>query len=379
MLKYKDLRDPFSITMKVTKKDILFMKSAISLASKARGMTSPNPMVGAVLVKNGVVIASDYHRMPGQPHAEALVIEAAKEKAKGASLYVNLEPCCHRDKRTPPCTEAIIRSGIKRVFVAMEDPNPKVAGKGIKELKSAGIDVLAGILERKARMLNEAYVKYITTGMPFVTLKVAMTLDGKIATPEGRSKWITGEKSRRMVHRLRNSVDAIMTAIGTVMADDPLLTVRGIKSERINRPLRMVIDPSLEIPLQARILNTPPETVVVAKRNSDQHKKDFLFNKGVRIIEYPDERLDLRWLLKRLGEEGITSILIEGGSSLNAHSLEDGIVDKVMFFIAPKIIGGKDSYPSVGGRTYRSLEEAYRLRDISIKRIGEDILIEGYL
>ncbi|MFN3478945.1 MAG: bifunctional diaminohydroxyphosphoribosylaminopyrimidine deaminase/5-amino-6-(5-phosphoribosylamino)uracil reductase RibD, partial [Thermodesulfovibrionales bacterium] len=226
--------------MKVTDRDISFMKRAISLASKAVGMTSPNPMVGAVLVKNGEIIASEYHRMPGQPHAEALVIDHAKEKARGSTLYVSLEPCCHKDKRTPPCTEAIIRSGIKRVFVAMVDPNPKVSGKGIKELREAGIEVLSGVLEKEARRLNEAYIKYITTGMPFVILKVAMTLDGKIATPLGQSKWITGEKARGVVHRLRNSVDAIMTAIGTVKADDPLLTVRGIKTERINRPLRIV-------------------------------------------------------------------------------------------------------------------------------------------
>lgn len=365
--------------MGITERDISFMKRALSLASRARGMTSPNPMVGAVLVKDGKIIAEDYHRMPGKPHAEALVIGAAREKTKGASLYVSLEPCCHKDKRTPPCTEAIIRSDIKRVFVAMEDPNPKVAGKGIKELKNAGIDVFTGILEREARRLNEAYIRHITTGMPFVTLKVAMTLDGKIATPLGQSKWITGERARRMVHRLRNNVDAILTAIGTVKADDPLLTVRGIKSERINRPLRVVIDPNLDIPLQARLLVTPPDTMIITSKGAEVAKKEELSKKGVRIMEYPDERLHLAWLMKRLGQEGITSVLIEGGSSLNAHALEDGIVNKGLFFISPKIIGGRESFPAVGGMTYRCLEDAYKLKDIKIRRIGEDILIEGYL
>ena len=365
--------------MKVTEKDILFMKRAISLASKARGMTSPNPMVGAVLVKNGKIIASDYHRRPGQPHAEALVISSAKEKAKGATLYVSLEPCCHRDKRTPPCTDAIIGSGIKRVFIAMVDPNPKVSGKGIKELEKAGIEVFTGMLEREAMMLNEAYIKYITKGIPFVILKIAMTLDGKIATPLGQSRWITGEKARRMVHKIRNSVDAIMTAIGTVKADDPLLTVRAVKSKRTDRPLRVVIDPMLDIPLESRIIATPPETLIVTDKASDQGKKDYLLNRGVRIMEYPGNKISLKWLMEKLGEEGITSVLIEGGSSLNAHALEDGIVDKVLFFIAPKIIGGKDSYPSVGGKSFKSLEEAYRLKDIRLRKIGEDILIEGYL
>lgn len=365
--------------MSITEKDISFMRRALSLALRASGMTSPNPMVGAVLVKDGQVIAEDYHRMPGEPHAEALVIAQSGEKSRGATLYVSLEPCCHKDKRTPPCTEAIIRSGIKRVFVAMEDPNPKVAGKGIKELKNAGIDVLTGILEGEARRLNEAYIRYITTGMPFVILKVAMTLDGKIATPLGQSKWITGEKARGMVHRLRNSVDAIMTAIGTVKADDPLLTVRGIKSKRINRPLRIVIDPKLEIPLQARLLAIPPDTMIITSESANVVKKEKLLKKGVKIVEYPNERLHLAWLMKRLGQEGITSVLIEGGSSLNAHALEDGIVNKVLFFIAPKIICGRESYPAVGGMTYRCLEDAYKLKDIKIRRIGEDILIEGYL
>jgi diaminohydroxyphosphoribosylaminopyrimidine deaminase/5-amino-6-(5-phosphoribosylamino)uracil reductase len=245
--------------------NISIMKRVLRLAGKANGMTSPNPMVGAVIVKNGKIIAEDYHRKPGAPHAEALVIDRAGEKVKGATLYVNLEPCCHTDKRTPPCTKAIIKAGIKKVVIGMKDPNHKVSGKGISELGHAGIGVISGILEDDAKKLNEAYIKYITTRKPFVTLKIAMTLDGKIATPEGESKWITGEEARRKVHQLRSSVDAVMTAIGTVKADDPQLTARIKKG--IRNPIRIVIDPDFEIPIDAKILNTPPETVIVTKRS----------------------------------------------------------------------------------------------------------------
>ncbi|MBI1811125.1 MAG: bifunctional diaminohydroxyphosphoribosylaminopyrimidine deaminase/5-amino-6-(5-phosphoribosylamino)uracil reductase RibD, partial [Nitrospirae bacterium] len=357
-------------------KDTAIMKRLLRLAAKARGMTSPNPMVGAVLVKNGKIIAEDYHRKPGAPHAEALVIDKAGEKAKGAALYVNLEPCCHTDKRTPPCTKAIIKAGIKKVVIGMKDPNPKVSGKGIEELSKSGINVVSGVLEEDSMKLNEAYAKYIMTKRPFVILKVAMTLDGKIATPEGESKWITGEKARELVHKTRSSVDAVMTAIGTIKADDPQLTARIKKGTR--SPIRIVIDPDFEIPIDAKILNTPPETVIVTKVSKSQvsaSKKKTLLEKNIKIIEYDGERVDLKWLMKKLGERGIASVLIEGGSSLNSHALEHGIVDKVMFFIAPKIIGGKESFPSVGGKAFRKLSEAHQLKNITLKRIGEDFLI----
>ena len=353
--------------------DEFYMNRALRLAAKARGMTSPNPMVGAVMVKNGEILSQDFHKRPGTSHAEALAIEKAGKNARGSTLYVNLEPCCHTEKRTPPCTRAIINAGIERVVIGMVDPNPKVSGKGITDLEHAGIEVKSGVLEDRAKKLNESYIKYITTGKSFVTLKVAMTLDGKIATPEGQSKWITGEKTRKEVHRLRSSVDAIMTAIGTVKADDPQLTarVKGGKS-----PLRIVIDPGLEIPLQAKILQTPPDTLIVTRmRNS---KADRLERSGIKILHFR-EKLDLNWLTKELGKMEITSLLIEGGSSLNSHALEDRIVDKVIFFIAPMIIGGRESFPAVGGKTFKRLEEAYRMKDISMMKIGEDILIEGYI
>lgn len=367
-------------------KDEFFIKRNLALALRAKGRTSPNPMVGAVIVKNNKIISEAYHKSPGTPHAEALAIKKAGVKARGATLYVNLEPCCHIDKRTPPCTRAIIESGIKNVVIAMKDPNPKVSGKGILELEAAGIKVISGIMEEKARQLNEVYIKFITCKKPFVILKIAMTLDGKIATPEGQSKWITGEKARQAVHRLRNSVDAIMTGIGTVLADDPELTVRlkrtGGKGQGAENPVRIVIDPELQISTDAKILKTPPDAIIVAREiknlGTSADKANYLIKSGSKLI-YFKEKLELSWLMERLGEMGLTSLLLEGGSSLNAHALKDGIVDKVMIFIAPKIIGGKESYTAVGGKTFRRLEDAFKLRDTTISRIGEDFLITGYL
>ena len=360
--------------------DELYMKRALDLAARSRNQTSPNPRVGAVMVKGGNIISEDFHRKPGTPHAEALVIAKAGEKSKGSLLYVNLEPCCHTEKRTPPCTRAIIRAGIREVVIGMMDPNPKVSGKGMLELQKAGIAVRSGILEKEAKKLNETYTKYITTGQPFVILKIAMTLDGKIATPEGQSKWITSDKARHMVHQLRRSVDAILTAIGTVKADNPELTarIRGGKS-----PQRIIIDPDLEIPLDAKVLQLPPQTIIVTRKfhglQFNKEKGKILLDKGIEIIEYEGEKADLQWLMKKLGEREITSVLIEAGSSLNAYALEEGIVDKVMFFIAPKIMGGSKSFPAVGGKTFRRLEEAHLLKDVRVKRVGEDILIEGYI
>jgi diaminohydroxyphosphoribosylaminopyrimidine deaminase/5-amino-6-(5-phosphoribosylamino)uracil reductase len=354
--------------------DEFYMKRALRLAARAWGVTSPNPMVGAVIVRNGHIISEDFHRSPGTPHAEALAIEKAGEKTRGAELYVNLEPCCHTEKRTPPCTKTVITVGIKKVIIAMKDPNPRVSGRGIAELQRAGIEVVSGVLEDKARRLNEAYVKYITTGKPFVTLKVAMTLDGKIATPEGQSKWITGEKARRLVHHLRSGVDAIMTAIGTVKTDDPRLKARTTGGRS---PIRIIIDPRLEISLEAAVLSTPPDTIIVTRVNNNS-KVHHLEQSGIKLIFFKNA-LDLNFLIKKLAKMDITSVLIEGGSSLNAHALWDGIVDKILLFIAPMIIGGMESFPAVGGKTFKRLEDAYRVKDARARRIGEDFLIEGYI
>ena len=353
-----------------------YILRALRLAERAAGHTSPNPMVGAVLVKDGSVLAEDYHKAPGEPHAESLVLAKAGDDAAGAELYVNLEPCCHTRKRTPPCSRAIIDAGIRKVFISMKDPNPMVAGKGIRELMDAGIDVVTGLHEEEAGRLNETYIKFITEKVPFVTLKVAMTLDGKIALPTGESKWITGEESRRLVHSMRASVDAVITAIGTVKADDPELTAR---IEGAKNPVRILIDPDLDIPPDARLTDIPPRTIIVAEGGmAGSEKVEGLKAKGVKFILY-DGVLDLKWLMKRLGEMEITSVLLEGGSSLASHALEDGVVDKACFFIAPRLIGGIDSYPAVGGRSCGMLKDAYKLEGMQIQRVGEDILVEGYI
>lgn len=373
--------------MKVADKDISFMKRALTLAARAKGMTSPNPMVGAVIVKSGRIIAEDYHKRPGQLHAEALAIRKAQERAKNATLYVTLEPCCHLKKRTPPCTGAIIDAGIKKVVIAMKDPNPKVSGKGIEELQRHGIQVIDGILREEAMRLNEAYMKYITTRTPFVTLKVAMTLDGKIATPEGQSKWITGELARKIVHRMRSESDAVLTAIGTVLADNPQFTVRlgeRAKSgqQNVKNPLRVIIDPDLETPLDYNVCCIPPRTLIVTrsqKSEAGNRKVKGLIERGVEMMEYDGDRVDLACLMSTLGERQVMSVLIEGGSSLNAAALRDGIVDKIVFFIAPKIIGGKDSIPAIGGKEFQRLEDAFLLRDMKVKRVGQDLMVEGYL
>lgn len=356
---------------------ILFMKKAISLAKKGNWKTSPNPMVGAVVVKDGRIISTGYHKKAGLPHAEAEAIKNAKESLNGATLYVNLEPCCHRDKRTPPCTDEIIKSGIKKVVIAMRDPNPKVNGKGIEVLKENGIEVVEGILEEEAKRLNEFYIKYITTKTPFVILKIAMTLDGKIATPTGQSKWITSERSRRLVHLVRSKVDAVLSAYGTVIKDNPQFTSR-IKNGK--NPIRVIIDPELKIPLDYHVYNPPPETIsVIHQSHINSSKIKALIERGVKILPYNTDKVDLKWLMEELGKREITSVMIEGGSSLNYYALFHNVVDKVMLFIAPKIIGGKDSFPSVGGKDYKPLENALRLENLKIRMVEEDILIEGYI
>lgn len=357
--------------------DTFFMKRALFLAKKANWRTSPNPMVGAVIVKNGKIVSEGYHKKAGLPHAEAEAIINAKESLHGATLYVSLEPCCHKDKKTPPCTDAIINSGIKRVVIAMRDPNPKVSGKGIEILKSHGIEVIEGVLEQEAKKLNEFYIKYITTKTPFVILKIAMTLDGKIATPTGESKWITSEKSRKLVHLMRSRVDALLSAYGTVLNDNSMFTSR-IKGGK--NPLRVIIDPELRIPLNYHVYNPPPDTIAVVHESKlNDSKIKILKDRGVEIIPFSSEKVELQWLMKELGEREITSLMIEGGSSLNSYALWSGIVDKIMIFIAPKIIGGEKSYPSVGGQLYKNLDDAFEIIDFRIKRIGGDILIEGYL
>jgi len=360
--------------MNFTDKDKAYMKRALALARRAKGWTHPNPMVGAVLVKDGRIVAEAYHKRPGTAHAEALVLEKAGPAAEGATLYVSLEPCCHTKKRTPPCVEAILRAKVKKVVAAMVDPNPQVSGRGFKALEAEGVEVAYGLLKEEAERLNEAYIKYITTGRPFVSLKVAMSLDGKIALPDGQSKWITSDRARLEVQRLRAEHQAVLTGIGTVLADDPLLTVR-LRGR--HSPIRILVDPELKCPEKARILNTPPKTIIVT-RKAHTEKAKTLAARGIEFISYEGE-LDLTWLMEKLGQMGIASVMVEAGSTLSGHMINSGQVDKVFFFIAPKILGGKNSYPAIGGPACKDLESAHKLKDFKLRRLGPDLLIEGYL
>jgi diaminohydroxyphosphoribosylaminopyrimidine deaminase/5-amino-6-(5-phosphoribosylamino)uracil reductase len=359
-----------------TDSDISFMRHALRLAKRGINSASPNPMVGAVIVKNGVAIAEGFHEKPGMPHAEAAALTAAGKRAMGAALYVNLEPCCHIDKKTPPCSRAIISSGIKEVFISMIDPNPKVAGRGISELIENGIKVQTGLLENEAKKLNEAYSKYITTGMPFVTLKVAMTLDGRIADANGRSKWITGEKSRRLVHRIRSRTDAILSGVGTVLADNPCFTAR-IKNGK--NPKRIIVDPGFRTPLTFNVCNPDAETVFVVRHSAVQSEKvKKAIEYGLSVIEFESEVLDIKWLLQKLGDSGIASVMIEAGSRLNTHALSQSVVDKFLMFVAPSIIADSNAIPAFGSGVFRSIDEAFRLRDIRLKRVGQDVMMEAY-
>ncbi len=358
--------------------DTVFMQKALELAARGRGRTSPNPMVGAVIVKRGKIIAEGYHRKAGTPHAEIVALKKAGPQAKGAVLYVNLEPCCHTEKKTPPCTRAIIKSGIKKVVAAMADPNPRVRGRGLKELRAAGIYTENAVMESEARKLNEVFIKYITRKEPFVFLKIAQTLDGKTATATGDSKWITGRKARRHVHKLRDEVDALLVGIGTVEKDNPSLDCR-IKGG--SNPYRVIVDSSLRIPLTAKVLaHKDGRTIIAATGRASQKKIDILLSRGVRVIVTVDSegRVDLKSLMKELGRMDITSVMIEGGSSINASALSSGIVDKVLVFMAPRILGGVDSIPSIGGKSPLLIEHAVKLRKTNITTFGDDILLEAY-
>ena len=361
-------------------KSNIFMRKALELAEKGRGATSPNPMVGAVVVKKGRVIASGYHKRVGTLHAEAMALKKAGKKAKGAALYVNLEPCAHIG-RTPPCTDAIIKSGIKKVYCAMVDPNPLNNGKGLRLLRKNGIPVSVGLLEGEARKLNEIFIKYIIKKMPFVTLKMAESLDGKIATKSGDSKWITSEESRRYVHRLREEADAVLVGLNTVIKDDPILTSRTKRS-----PLKVILDADFKVPENANVFSrrSPALSIVaVSKRSLDRKsaiEKIKRFNKkGVLVMPLPGEgnRIDLVRLLKELAELEVAHLLVEGGGDTAAGFLEKRLVDRVFFFLAPKIIGGRDAISPVEGDGVSRVRDAIGLKNITFEKKGEDLLIKG--
>ncbi|MBI5756691.1 MAG: bifunctional diaminohydroxyphosphoribosylaminopyrimidine deaminase/5-amino-6-(5-phosphoribosylamino)uracil reductase RibD [Nitrospirae bacterium] len=363
--------------------DEKYMRMALNLAKKGIGITSPNPVVGAVLVKDGEIIGKGYHRGPGKLHAEAVALQGSGSKAAGATLYINLEPCCHTDKRTPPCTKEIIRYGIRRVVIGMEDPNPMVNGRGIRELFDAGIEVDRGLLGKEASKLNEIYSKFITLSIPFVILKSAASLDGKIALQSGESRWITGKAARVYAHRLRSMVDAVLVGIGTVMTDDPLLNVRHVSSKG-KQPVRIIVDSRLRIPLTSKALDTSSGqmTMVATTRSASPGKLKGLEGSGIKTVVVDsrgDGEVSILSLMNILGKSGITSILIEGGSEINASALHEGVVDKVVLIYSPRIIGGSDSIGVVGGHSPKSLDESIFLKDIRIKRLEEDIMVEGYV
>jgi len=360
--------------------DQAFIARALELAAQARGKTSPNPMVGAIIAGDGIVLGVGYHHQAGAPHAEVLAIRQAGPRAGGATLYVSLEPCCHFG-RTPPCTEAIIGAGIKRVVVATLDPNPLVAGKGLQALQQAGLEVRSGVLEAEARRLNEAFFKYIVTGQPFVTLKAAMSLDGKIATGSGDSKWITGPESRSLVQHLRTENDAVLVGIGTVLADDPLLTVRLPDAGK--KPLRVIADSSLRIPLESRLVQTAPEfpaIVAAVEGRCPPGKKEMLLERGVEVWELPeaDGLVDIQALLRELGCRKVAGLLLEGGSLLNTSFLKARAIDKFIFFAAPMIIGGSKAPGPFGGAGEASLAGAPHLSSLECRNVGADLMITGY-
>lgn len=361
--------------------DKFFMNMALELAERGRGFTSPNPMVGAVVVQNSDVIGTGYHKCAGGPHAEVNALNDAGELAKGATIYVTLEPCNHTG-RTPPCTQKIMDSGIARVVVAMKDPNPDVTGGGIEFLREKGIQVDVGIEETQATRLNEVFAKYIQTKRPFVILKTAATLDGRIATRTGDSKWVTGPSARNFVHTVRHSVDGIMVGIGTVKQDNPSLTTRmeGLKTKD---PVRIVLDTHLSISENSRLLNikSDAKTFLVTKRDAPLEKKHRLEKQGVTIIEsqLKGRFIDLDVLMYRLGAMKITSLLIEGGGRVAASALACRIVDKILFFYAPKILGGDDGVPICQGPGPDQMSDCIQLRDILVHRFDDDIMIEGYI
>lgn len=361
--------------------DEKFMRMALRLAAKGKGMSSPNPRVGAVIVKNGVVVGRGWHRRAGEPHAEVIALNEAGEATVGSTLYVTLEPCSTHG-RTPPCTDAIIAAGVKRVVAASTDMYPAHRGRGFEILKENGIEVTCGVLEDEALRLNEGFNKYVATGLPFVTVKAALSLDGRIATATGESKWISNERSRRYAHRMRAESDAVMVGIGTVKRDNPRLTVRGTFA-RGHDPWKVVVDSKASIDLGCNLLSAsgPQRTLVATTRSAPRAKLDAISATGAEVLlcRSREGKVDLRDLMQKLAKRGILYVLMEGGSKLITSALEEGLVDKVAFFYAPKIIKASEAPSVVMGKGTGNLRDATILTDLSARRFGEDILVEGYI
>ena len=353
------------------------MRLALSLAKKGEGKVSPNPMVGAVLVKDGKLIAQGYHRYFGGPHAEAEAIRRAGAEANGSTLYVTLEPCSHYGK-TPPCTQAIIRAGIKQVIIATLDPNPINSGQGVQELQSAGIETEVGICEKEAKKVNEAFFKFMKKRIPFVIVKAASSLDGKIATCRGESKWITGEESREFAHHLRDKVDAILVGVNTVIRDDP-----DLLAPSKNNFARIILDSRLRIPLSSRVLENQDraDTFVFTTSKADKQKLRELENKGIKvaIVKEDEGKVDIEEVLKKLGSLEIMILLVEGGGEVIGSFFDKKVVDKLFLFLAPRIIGGRNSLTWVEGKGVNLLAQTPHIEISSLRRIGKDLLLEGYV
>ena len=360
-----------------------YMEYALSLARLAKGNTSPNPAVGAIIVKDYLVVGMGYTQPAGSNHAEIMALRQAGENAVGATMYVTLEPCCYYG-RTPPCSKAIIDAGISEVHIAMLDPNPLVSGNGVKALNDAHIRTFIGSYKKEAYKINEAYIKYITTGVPFVIAKFAMSLDGKIATKSGYSKWISNDESRKYVHTLRHCADAIMVGVNTVISDDPRLTARGCNGkggETKNQPLRIIVDSKGKTPVDAQLFKQPGRTILAVVDPLDDGRKVEFTRNGVGILELPDEngKVNLGELLKALGKMKIVTVLVEGGSTLFGSLFDFNLVDIVMAFISPIIIGGGQARTAIGGKGVENVLDALHLEHVDTMKFGDNILMSGYI
>lgn len=362
-----------------SEKDYLYMKRALELAEKAKGFTSPNPMVGAVIVKDDKIIGEGYHHKCGEAHAEVDAFNNATESVEGATMYVTLEPCSHTGK-TPPCADRIIKEKIARVVVGATDPNPLVSGRGIKKMQDAGIAVSYGLLADESIQLNEVFMKYIVDKRPFVVYKSATTLDGKIATAKGESQWISSESSRNQVHRLRHYLSGIMVGINTVINDNPMLNCRV---DGCTSPVRIVVDSSLKIPVESNLIQTADKyrTIIATLQSDTCIKAEMLKQMGAEVIAVKgkDARIDLNHLMEKLGEMGIDSILLEGGGTLAFSAFNQGIVDKVIYYIAPKIFGGVNAKTSVEGNGFDKISESVKLKNITTNMVDNDICVTAYV
>lgn len=354
------------------------MRRALELAERGLGRTSPNPAVGAVVVRDGAIVGEGYHRRAGGPHAERIALSSAGEAARGAEMYVTLEPCCHHG-RTPPCTEAIIESGVARVFYAADDPDPRCAGGGEAALRAAGIEVHGGLLAEEARRLLAGYIRHRLTGRPLVTAKLAMSLDGRIATRTGDSQWISGEQSRRIVHQMRDRCDAVMVGVGTVLTDDPALTTRDVPGGR--DALRVIVDSRARTPADATVIREQSDAgcLIACTDRGLPDRVAVLRDAGAEVLVLPDlgGHVDLAALMDALGRRGALNVLIEGGGELVAGALDAGVVDRMMLFYAPIIIGGRDAVPGVAGEGAERVADAVKLRDVTTRLVGDDLLVEG--